>query len=102
MINCDRCYYLKIITLGIRPITYCQHNKMDWNKCILCQDDGGELLYPLRNKNQDIDSYSKLAYIIDQYVNECLLLHSKVQADLKELDFKSLINRCKMVQKLCT
>ena len=42
----------EIITLAVRPITYCQHNKMNQNKCAFCQEDGVERLGPLGNKQK--------------------------------------------------
>lgn len=40
---------------------------------------------PLRNKKQDVVGYNKCASYADLYVNEYLILTSKVQVDLKEL-----------------
>ena len=42
---------------------------MDWEKCVLCQEDSEEFVDPLQNKNFAVDGYSKLASNIELFVN---------------------------------
>ena len=41
---------------------------MDWNKCALCQSNSSNLVDPSKNKNVDIDGYSKLTENINLFV----------------------------------
>ena len=62
---------------------------MDWEKCVLCQEDSEELVDPLQNKNFAVDGYSKLASNIELFVNHDVsfpynvsVSHLRVESDI--------------------
>ena len=60
--------YWNIVLLITLNLSLCVFLIMDWNKCALCQRSSNNLVGPSKNKNVDIDGYSKLAENINLFV----------------------------------
>ena len=58
---------------------------MDWNKCALCQRSSNNLVDHSKNKNVDIDGYSKLAENINLFVIDDLPFPPKFSCSVEDL-----------------
>ena len=58
---------------------------MDWNLCVLCQQDGDDLKVPSANLDPNVCGYSSLARNINSFLNEGLQLPNKITVALSDL-----------------
>ena len=64
---------------------------MDWGKCVFCQEDDIDLLDSLKNKNSDVDGYSKLPPSIESFLNKNVPRPAKCTTSTSLIDSKGTV-----------